>query len=153
MIEGIFVREATRRIPLEPFQGLRKGGLAEIAERKGRQSDAVLGSHLETGPPIEGLEGRTNDHLLDDLKGLSAEVTCGIEAGGIDRWRPSAQAVCEALAHATGGVDRVQVMRSVNTDRKALKHARKKDWPEEAKAGHSPLRKKHADLTEKPQAT
>ena len=87
------------------------------------------------------------------LQGLSAEVQRGIEAVCIDMWRPYAQAVLVVLPHAEVVVDRFHVMQSVNQDLKALKNARKKDWPEEAKACHYPLLKKHADLTEKPQAT
>lgn len=113
----------------------------------------MLFSNLETGKPIEVLEGRTKDHLLDYLKGLSEEVKCGIEEGCLDLWRPYAQAVFEVFAHAKVVVDRFHVMRSVNKALKALKNARKKDLPEEAKACHSPLLKNHDDLTEKQQET
>ena len=113
----------------------------------------MLFSNLETGKPLEVLEGRTKDHLLDYLKGLSEEVKCGIEEGCLDLWRPYAQAVFEVFAHAKVVVDRFHVMRSVNKALKALKNARKKDLPEEAKACHSPLLKNHDDLTEKQQET
>jgi len=38
VVERIFLREAHRRIPAEPFQGLRRLGIDEIAERKGRNA-------------------------------------------------------------------------------------------------------------------
>lgn len=152
MVEGIFLREARQRIPPNPVHGLRRVGLDEIAERKGRKADDLIVYNLDTGQPVDGLEGRTKEHLIADLKGLSEEVKRGIAAVCIDRWRPYAQAVAVVVSHAEVVVDRFHGMQSINRDLKALKNARKKDLPEEAKACHDPLLKKHDDLTEKQRA-
>jgi transposase len=151
VVERIFLREATRRIPLEPFKGLRKLGLDEIAERKGRKAYDVIFYNLETGKPVEVLKGRTKQQLIDYLQALPEEVKFGIEEVCIDMWRPYAQAVFEVLTHAELVIDRFHVMQSVNKDLKELKNARKKDLPEEAKACHYPLLKNQDDLTEKQQ--
>ncbi len=149
VVERIFVREATRRIPADPFQGLRRLGIDEIAERKGRNAYDLIFYNLDTGKPMEVLEGRTKEQLMGYLKGLSEAITRGIAEVCIDMWRPYAQAVAEVLPHASLVVDRFHVMQSVNRDLKQLKNARKKELPEEAKACHYPLLKNQADLTEK----
>ncbi|GAK56559.1 transposase [Candidatus Vecturithrix granuli] len=153
IVERIFLREATRRIPAEPFKGLRKLGLDEIAERKGRKAYDVIFYNLETGKPVEVLQGRTKQQLLEYLKALAEEVKASIEEVCIDMWRPYAQVVFEVLPHAVLVADRFHVMRSVNTDLKDLKHSRKKDVPEKAKACHYPLLKNQEDLTEQQQET
>lgn len=151
IVERIFFREATRRIPAAPFKGLRKLGLDEIAERKGRKAYDLIFYNLETGKPVEVLQGRTKQQLIDYLKALPEEVKVGLEEVCIDMWRPYAQAVLEVLPHAVLVADRFHVMRSVNTDLKDLKNSRKKDLPEKAKACHYPLLKNQEDLTEQQQ--
>jgi transposase len=88
VVEGIFLREATRRIPAEPFQGLQRLGIDEIAERKGRNAYDVILYNLETGKPVDVLAGRTKVHLAAHLTGLPEEMRRRIQAGCIDRWRP-----------------------------------------------------------------
>jgi transposase len=151
IVERIFFREATRRIPPAPFKGLRKLGLDEIAERKGRKAYDLIFYNLESGKPVEVLQGRTKQQLIDYLKALPEEVNAGIEEVCIDMWRPYAQAVVEVLPHAVLVADRFHVMRSVNTDLKELKNTRKKDLPEKAKACHYPLLKNQDDLTDQQQ--
>ncbi len=153
VVEGIFLREATRRIPAEPFHGLRRLGIDEIAERKGRKAYDVICYNLDTGKPVEVLQGRTKHHLRDYFKALSAEVIEGIQEVCIDMWRPYAQVVVEVLSHAVLVVDRFHIMRSVNTDLKTLKNQRKAALPEKAKACHYPLLKNQEDLTEQQQET
>ena len=127
IVERIFFREATGRIPPEPFKGLRKLGLDEIAERKGRKAYDLIFYNLETGKPVDVLQGRTKQQLIAYLRALPEEITFGIEEVCIDLWRPYAQAVVEVLPHAVVVADRFHVMRSVNTDLKELKNSRK--WP------------------------
>jgi len=153
IVERIFLREATRRIPLEPLKGLQKLGLDEIAERKGRNAYDVIFYNLESGKPVEVLQGRTKQQLLDYLQMLPDEVKAGLEEVCIDMWRPYAQAVIKTLPQAVLVVDRFHVMRSVNTDLKALKNSRKPALPEKAKACHYPLLKNQDDLTEQQQET
>lgn len=153
VVERIFFREAKRRIPSEPFQGLRRLGIDEIAERKGRNAYDLIFYNLDTGKPVEVLEGRTKQQLVDYLKALPKEVTFGIEEVCIDMWRPYAQAVVEVLPHVELVVDRFHVMKSVTKDLKDLKNARKKDLPKEANACHYPLLKNQDELTENQQKT
>ncbi len=152
-IEGIFLREAQRRIPANPFAGLTRLGLDEIAERKGRKAYDLVFYNLDTGKPVEVLQGRTKAQLMEYLKGLPDTVRAGIQEVCIDMWRPYAQAVTAVLDQATLVVDRFHVMHTVTRDLKALKNARKADLPEEAKACHYALLKNHEDLTETQQTT
>jgi transposase len=153
VVEGIFWREANRRIPVEPFYGLQRLGIDEIAERKGRKAYDVIFYNLDTGKPVEVLQGRTKHQLRDYFKALSEEVSEGIQEVCIDMWRPYAQVVVEVLSHAVLVVDRFHVMRSVNTDLKELKNRRKPALPEKVKACHYPLLKNQEDLTEQQQET
>ena len=151
IVEGIFLQEAKRRIPGEPFKALRKLGIDEIAERKGRKSYDLLFYNLETGKPVDVLQGRTKEQLVDYLKALPKELRLGIEEVCIDMWRPYAQGVLAVLSHADLIVDRFHVMQSVNKDLKELKNKRKKDLPDEAVGCHYPLLKNQDNLTEKQQ--
>ncbi len=153
VVEGIFLREANRRIPAEPFIGVQRLGIDEIAEHKGRNAFDLLFYNLDTGQPIEMLRGRTKKNLTAYLTALPEAVKAEIEEVCIDMWRPYAQAVSDALPQAELVVDRFHVMKSVNKDLKALKNARKQDLPEEAKSCHYPLLKNQDDLTEKQQTT
>jgi transposase len=152
-VERIFLREATRRIPATPFHELRRLGIDEIAERKGRNAYDLILYNLDTGKPVEVLKGRTKQQLVDYLTALPETVKRGFEEVCIDMWRPYAEAVCDRLPHANVVVDRFHVMRSVTNDLKALKNTRKKDLPDEAQACHYPLLKNQADLTEQQQET
>ena len=149
VVEGIFLKEAKERIPTEPFRNLRKLGIDEIAERKGRKSYDLIFYNLETGKPVEVLQGRTKEQLINYLKALPEDIKKGIEEVCIDMWRPYAKAVLEMLPHSELVVDRFHIMQSVNNDLKELKNAHKKDLPEDAKGCHYPLLKNQDKLTEK----
>lgn len=151
VVERIFLRETTQRIPSEPFAGLRRLGLDEIAERKGHRAYDLICYNLDTGKPVDVLQGRTKQQLSDYLKALSDTVKEGIEEVCIDMWRPYAQAVIKVLPQTVLVVDRFHLMRSVNTDLKELKNSRKPALPDKAKAGYYPLLKNHEDLTEEQQ--
>ena len=149
VVEGIFLREAKARIPLEPFENLRKLGIDEISERKGKKSFDVIFYNLETGKPVEALQGRTKEQVVSYFKTLSEDIKQKIEEVCIDMWRPYAKAVLETLPHSELVVDRFHIMQSVNKDLKELKNKRKKELPEEAQGCHYPLLKNEDDLTKK----
>ncbi len=151
VVTRIFLRQAQQRLPAEPFKGVKKLGIDEIAERKGRQAYDLVFYNLETGTPIEVLENRTKAELVAYLKALSPQVTRHIEEVCIDMWRPYATAVTEQLSHATLVTDRFHVMKAVNDDLNTLKKQVKPTLPEEAKACHYPLLKNHEELTDRQQ--
>jgi transposase len=151
--ERIFFREATRRIPADPVAELWRLGLDEIAERKGRNAYDLILPNLDTGKPVDVLKGRTKQQLVAYLTAFAETVNGGVAEVCIDRWRPDAEAVYAVFPQATVVVDRFHGMRSVTSDRQALKNARKNDLPEEAKTCHYPLLKNQADLTESQQET
>lgn len=153
IVEGAFLREVTRRLPSEPLRGIQRLGIDEIAEHKGQKSYDLLFYDVDTGEPVEMLEGRTKAQLVEYLTALPADVKTGIEEVCIDMWRPYAQAVAQALDTAVLVVDRFHVMRSVTRDLKALKNARKQTLPDDAKACHYALLKNQDRLTESQQQT
>jgi transposase len=146
-VEGAFLREVLRRLPSDPFRGVRRLGIDEIAEHKGQPSYDLLFYDLDTGDPVEILDGRTKTQLVEYLTALPAEVKAGIEEVCIDLWRPYAQAVAQVLVTAVLVVDRFHVMRAVSRDLKALKNARKQDLPTPGKACHYALLKNQDTLT------
>ena len=100
VVERIFLLEAKARLPSQPFNDVVRLGLDEIAERKGRGSYDLSFYDLDTGAPLDVLEGRTKKQLLAYLQALPDETSAGIEEVCIDMWRPYAQAVRLALPHA-----------------------------------------------------
>ena len=148
VVTRIFLRQAKHHIPADPFNGIVRLGIDEIAERKGRNAYDLIFYDLETGKPIEVLENRTQAELLKYMAKLPAQITDGIEEVCIDMWRPYATAIAEQLPHTRLVTDRFHVMKVVNQELNTLKNTLKKDLPDEAKACHYPLLKNGADLTE-----
>jgi transposase len=151
VVTRIFLRQAQRHLPTEPFNGVKKLGIDEIAERKGRNAYDLVFYNLETGKPIDVLENRTKAELMDYLDALPPHITRDIDEVCIDMWRPYAIAVAEKLSHATLVTDRFHVMNVVNDDLNTLKKTLKKTLPDDAKACHYPLLKNQEDLTEQQQ--
>lgn len=151
--ERIFRVEVTRRLPADPFEGVMRLGLDEIAERKGRGAYDLIFYNLDTGQPLDVLEGRTKKQLVAYLEALPAARRVHIEEVCIDMWRPYAQAVPQALPQARLVVDRFHVMKAVNADLKRLKNKEKKALPKPAQACHYALLKNQQDLTERQRET
>jgi transposase len=151
VVTRIFLRQAQQRIPADPFTGVVRLGIDEIAERKGRNSYDLVFYNLETGKPIDVLENRTQAELLSYFAHLSEEMTCDLEEVCIDMWRPYALAIAEQLPHVKVVTDRFHVMKVVNHDLNTLKNTLKPELPDDAKACHYPLLKNEADLTEQQQ--
>lgn len=150
-VTRIFLHQAWRHLPTDPFHGVTRVGIDEIAERKGKQSYDLVVYDLDAGIPIEVLENRTQAELLAYLNALPLQVLQRITEVCIDMWRPYATVVTSVLSHARLVVDRFHVMKVVNNDLNTLKKAVKKDLPDDAKACHYPLLKNEQDLTEKQQ--
>lgn len=148
VVTRIFLRQAKKRIPADPFTGICRLGIDEIAERKGRNAYDLVFYNLDTGKPVEVLENRTQTELLAHLKTLPVTITSGIEEVCIDMWRPYATAIATALPQARLVTDRFHVMTVVNQELKRLKNTLKETLPDDAKACHYPLLKNEADLTE-----
>ena len=146
--ERIFLQQAQTRLPSKPFEGVVRLGLDEIAQRKGRKAYDLIFYDLDTGTPIDLLEGRTKKQLLAYLEALPAVRKTAIEEVCIDMWRPYGQAVRQALPQARLVVDRFHVMKAVNEDLKRLKNKEKKTLPKPAQACHYALLKNQQDLTE-----
>ncbi len=151
--ERIFVLEAKARLPSHPFKDVVRLGLDEIAERKGRGSYDLIFYNLDTGAPLDVLEGRTKKQLLTYLEALPEATKARIEEVCIDMWRPYAQAVRLALPEARLVVDRFHVMKAVNEDLKRLKNKEKKALPKAAQSCHYALLKNEEALTEQQQTT
>jgi transposase len=151
VVARIFLRQALKHLPSSPFDGVRRLGIDEIAERKGRKAYDLVLYDLDAGTPIDVLENRTQAELRAYLEALPLQTRTQISEVCIDMWRPYATVVTEQLAHARLVIDRFHVMKIVNADLKALKNEVKKDLPEEAKACHYPVLKNQKDLTEKQQ--
>lgn len=149
VVARIFLRQAKRQLPSDPFHTVTHLGIDEIAERKGRNAYDLVLYDLETGRPLDVLENRTQAELRAYIEALPLETRHRISEVCIDMWRPYATVVTDTLSHARLVVDRFHVMKVVNADLKALKNSLKMLLPEEAQACHYPLLKNEADLTRK----
>lgn len=148
VVARIFRRQAHKHLPTDPFKGVTRLGIDEIAERKGRKAYDLVLYDLDAGTPIDVLENRTQAELRAYLDALPLQTCQSMTEVCIDMWRPYATVVAEHLSHARLVVDRFHVMKVVNTDLKALKNEAKKALPEDATACHYPLLKNAKDLTE-----
>lgn len=151
VVTRIFLRQAKARLPKQPFRGVKKLGIDEIAERKGRNAYDLIVYNLDTGQPLDVLENRTQADLMAYLEALPDEILRNIDEVCIDMWRPYATAVREKLPHATLVTDRFHVMKTVNQELKALKNTLTADLPDDAKACHYPLLKNATTLTDSQQ--
>jgi transposase len=149
VVTRIFIRQAQQRLPQEPFKGVVRLGIDEIAERKGKQAYDLILYNLDTGTPLDVLENRTQAELMTYFDQLPAACTSAIKEVCIDMWRPYATAIAEKLPHVTLVTDRFHVMKVVNQELNTLKNTLKHELPDEAKACHYPLLKNAVDLTEK----
>ena len=148
VVTRIFIRQAQKVLPKEPFKNVVRLGIDEIAERKGKNSYDLVFYDLDAGNPIEVLESRTKAQLMNYLEDLPDQIKAQIEEVCIDMWRPYADAIAEKLPDARLVTDRFHVMKIVNQELKKLKNKVKKHLPEKAKACHYPLLKNEDDLTE-----
>jgi len=148
VVTRIFTRQAQRCLPPEPFRGVVRLGIDEIAERKGKNSYDLIFYNLDTGKPIEVLQDRTKAQLIDYLGKLPDNIKNQIEEVCIDMWRPYADAVNRKLPNARLVTDRFHVMKVVTKELKKLKNKLKKQLPQEAKACHYPILKNKDSLSE-----
>jgi transposase len=147
-IESIFLTEAKRRIPANPFADLRRLGIDEISLRKGKQDFVLILTNLDTAEVVDVLEKRTQDKLRSRLEQLTQQERSQIEEVAIDMWEPYSNVCEELLPNADITVDRFHVARAVNEELKKLKNQEKKQHPEVIKGAHYPLLKNQEDLTD-----
>ena len=62
----------------------KKIGIDEFAQKKGHQDFVTVVSDIEAGKPLEILEGRESDKLIEALSGEELEVREGVEEVSID---------------------------------------------------------------------
>ena len=151
VVARIFIRQAHKHLPIDPFKGVTRLGIDEIAERKGRNSYDLVLYDLDAGKPIDVLENRTQADLLSYLEALPLQARQRLTEVCIDMWRPYATVVATTLPHARLVIDRFHVMKVVNKELNTLKNTLKQALPDEAKACHYPLLKNEQDLTEQQQ--
>jgi len=147
-IESIFVTEARARIPSNPFAGLKRLGIDEIAMRKGKRNFVLILTNLDTGEVVDVLEKRTQEKLRSRLEQLTKEERAQIEEVAIDMWEPYSEVCEELLPNATITVDRFHVMQAITKELKAVKNQEKKQHPEALKGAHYALLKNQEELTE-----
>ena len=85
-IESIFVAEARARMPPNPFAGVKRLGIDEIAMRKGKRNFVLILTNLDTGEVVDVLEKRTQEKLRSRVTQLAEEERAHIEEVAIDMW-------------------------------------------------------------------
>jgi transposase len=150
-IESIFLTEAKKHIPANPFANLKRLGIDEISLRKGKQDFVLVLTNLDTGDVVDVLEKRTKHMLRCRLEQLTKQERCQIEEVAIDMWEPYSDVCEELLPDADIIVDRFHVTKAINQELKELKNQEKKQHPEVIKGSHYSLLKNQKDLTEQQQ--
>jgi len=147
-IESIFITEATKRIPANPFANLKRLGIDEISLRKGKQDFVLVLTNLDTADVVDVLEKRTQEKLRTRLGQLTEQERSQIGEVAIDMWEPYSDVCEELLPNAIIIVDRFHVAKAVNEELKKLKNQEKKQHPQVIKGSHYPLLKNQENLTD-----
>ena len=148
-IESIFLVEARKRIPDNPFANLKRLGIDEVSLRKGKQDFVLILTNLDTSEVVDILEQRTKETLRSFLKQLTYEQREQIEEVSIDMWQPYSDVCEELLENAIITIDRFHVAQAVNDELKRLKNQEKKENPQVIKGAHYALLKNQPNLNQK----
>jgi len=155
-IESIFLDEAKKRIPQNPYKHLKRLGVDEIALRKGKGNYVLILSNLDTGHVIDVLQNRTKETLKSSLIRIPEAIRSEVSEVCIDMWQPYDDVCSDCFAKAKIVIDRFHVMQALNVELKELKNQIKKQQPqtlEGCEGCHYALLKNADDLTDEQSQT
>lgn len=93
----------------------------EVSRRKGHQDFVTVVSDLEKGKPIEIIEGRKQDKLIEVLLQKELEQREAVEEVSIDMWSGFVKVIKEVFPNALIVYDRFHVMKHVNEELNKLR--------------------------------
>jgi transposase len=109
-------------------------GMDEFAQRKGHQDFVTVISDIEVAKPLEIIEGREGEKLIEVLSAEALEIREGVEEVSVDMWGGFPKVIEAVFPNARIVYDRFHVMQQVNRElnklRKLMKVTTKyiKNW-------------------------
>jgi transposase len=91
-------------------------GIDEFAQRKGHQNFDTVVSDIDKGKPLEIIEGREGDKLIEVLSEEDLEVRKGVEEVSVDMWEGFPKVIQSVFPNARIVYDRFHVMQQVNRE-------------------------------------
>jgi transposase len=137
-VKAMDKRALTRDLPaLDPgaLIGLRYLGVDEVARAKGKDYLTIV-YDLDSGDLVWVTAGRRAADLIDFFDQLDEPVAQGIEAVGMDMWKPFEQAVQKSLPNAAIVFDRFHVMQQYS---QIIDQVRRSEFKRAAKADKDTL--------------
>jgi transposase len=150
-IERLYYKIAEEKLKLsEKYAQVRKLGIDEISNRKGKQDYVCVLTDLERGIQLDILKDRKKETLITHFKELGADFCNQIEVVSCDIWKTYILVAQECFPNAKVVLDRFHLVKSLNdvldTVRKKL---RKKEPKNEAfKSIKCILFKQHKNCSE-----
>jgi transposase len=99
----------------------KKVGIDEFAERKGHKNFVTVVSDIDNGKPLEIIEGREGDNLIEVLSEEELEVREGVEEVSVDMWAGFVKVIEAIFPNAKIVYDRFHVMQQVNRELNKLR--------------------------------
>ena len=99
----------------------KKVGIDEFAERKGHKNFVTVVSNIDNGKPLEIIEGREGDNLIEVLSEKELEAREGVEEVSVDMWAGFVKVIEAIFPNAKIVYDRFHVMQQVNRELNKLR--------------------------------
>lgn len=114
-VERLYYEEAEARIDLPGrYARVRKIGMDEIANRKGKQDYVCVLTDLERGTQLDVLPDRKKETLLAHFQSLGQDFCEQIEVVSCDIWRTYIHVARECFPNAEVVIDRFHVVKALN---------------------------------------
>jgi transposase len=155
-VEDIYFAEAEKRIDVaERFKQVRKLGIDEISNKKGKGDYCCVLTDLERGIQLDILPDRKKATIIAYFKQLGDAFCDQIEVVSCDIWEPYILAARECFKNATISLDHFHIIKALNESLDATRKSLRKAYPkvEEYKKIKWLLFKKPQNCTEDERTT
>jgi transposase len=96
-------------------------GMDEFSQRKGHKDFVTVVSNIDNGKPLEIIEGREGEKLIEVLSDKALEVREGVEEVSVDMWAGFPKVIKKVFPNARIVYDRFHVMQQINEELNKLR--------------------------------
>lgn len=131
-VERLFYDEAEKQIDLKKrYRQVRKLGIDEISQEKGKKNYACVLVDLERGIQLDVLANRKKDTLIAHFQSLGEEFCQQIEVVCSDIWKTYINVARELFPNAEIVIDRFHVVKALNNVLDSLRKKLRRDFKDE----------------------
>jgi len=131
-IERLFYRMAKQKVDLpKRYAQVRKLGIDEISNRKGKQDYVCVLTDLERGTQLDILPNRKKVTLVAHFQSLGVDFCNQIEVVSCDIWKTYINASTECFPNAEVVIDRFHVVKALNDVLDFIRKKLRREFKEE----------------------